>query len=397
MNTLLKLPSYIYLYFFCQSINLMTAVISVVVAAAVGNKISSEPLYATVPYGMQFLLLLIGTYPASLLMNKYGRKPGFYVGAIFLLLAGIIGYLSIAENSFLLLIISHGLIGLFTACANFYRYAVTDGLEKSLQSKALSLVVAGGFIAGILGPTISSQLQDIAGFPQFSLCYASFIILAFINLVVIYFLPAPSLKSSSVKSNCQNKIFLQDRNITYISICVAAVGYGLMNLLMIQSSLQMDNMHIAFKDAAFAIQWHVVAMFLPSFFTGFLISKFGHIFIILSGFILFIMSFIINVYDVNYNNIVFSLILLGLGWNFSYVGGSSMLSFSLSGNPEKQKWQGIGDTVIAVFATMGAMSPSFLLNAIGWEKTNIIAAVICFIAIFGLTLIKIANKGMLKS
>ncbi len=92
MSALIKLPSYIYLYFFCQSINLMTAVISVSVAAAVGNKIASEPIYATIPYGMQFLLLFVGTYPASLLMKKYGRNFGFYTGAVFLLLAGIVGY-----------------------------------------------------------------------------------------------------------------------------------------------------------------------------------------------------------------------------------------------------------------------------------------------------------------
>ncbi len=396
MSTIVKLPSYIYLYFFCQSINLMTAVISVVVAAAVGNLISSDPLYATVPYGMQFLLLLIGTYPASLIMNKYGRKFGFYIGAVFLLFAGILGYLSIIENSFLLLIISHGFIGLFTACANFYRYAVTDGLEKSLQSKALSLVVAGGVIAGILGPTISSQLQDVSGFPQFSLCYASLIILSFINLVVVYFLPNISIKKYSVKSNFQNKSFLENRSITYISICVSAVGYGLMNLLMIQSSLKMDHMHVVFEDAAFAIQWHVVAMFFPSFFTGFLISRFGNFSIILSGFILFIISFIINVYDPSYDSMVLSLILLGLGWNFSYVGGSSMLAFSLSENLDKQRWQGIGDTIIAVFATIGAMSPSFLLNGIGWENSNIAAIAICFISIFVLILVKIVNKGVLK-
>lgn len=396
MSTLIKLPSYIYLYFFCQSINLMTAVISVAVAAAVGNNISSEPLYATVPYGMQFFLLLIGTYPASLLMKKYGRKLGFYIGAVFLLFAGITGYFSVTKSSFLLLIVTHGLIGLFTACANFYRYAVTDGLGESLQSKALSLVVAGGVIAGILGPTISSQLQDVSGFPQFSLCYASLIILSFINLVVIYFLPNPSFKPPSVKSNFQNESALENHNITYISICIAATGYGLMNLLMIQSSLKMDHVHIAFEDAAFAIQWHVVAMFFPSFFTGFLISRFGHTSIVISGFILFIMSFLINIYDTNYSNIVFSLVLLGLGWNFTYVGGSSLLTLSLAGSSEKQRWQGIGDTIIAIFATIGAMSPSFLLSGIGWENSNFVSIGTCLIPLSGIILLKINNRDALR-
>ena len=391
----IRLPSYVYLYFFCQSINLMTAVISVAVAAVVGNKISSNPLYATVPYGVQFLFIFLGTYPASLLMKKYGRKVGFTTGAVFLLFAGLTGYFSIVESSFSLLVISHGFIGLFTACANFYRYAVTDGLPESLQPKALSLVVAGGIIAGILGPTMSSQLQDISGFPQFSLCYASLMVLAFINLAIIYFLPDANVTSFETEEDHKNNI-LKNRDIVFASICIAACGYGLMNLLMIQSSLKMDHMHIKFEDVAFAIQWHVVAMFFPSFFTGILISRLGHIAVIVSGFVLFIISFSINIYDISYNNIALSLILLGVGWNFTYVGGSSMLTSSLVNSSEKQRWQGVGDTAIAIFATIGAMSPSFLLNDIGWKGSNIISIVMCIVSLFGIMLLKIKHGHELK-
>lgn len=394
MRTLIKRPHYIYLYFFCQSINLITAVISVTIAASVGTKISSDPLYATVPYGMQFLLLLMGTYPASLLMSKYGRKFGFYLGAAFLSFAGVTGYFAVIENSFVLLIAAHGLIGLFTACANFYRYAVTDGLDKTFQSPALSLVVAGGVIAGILGPTISSQLRDVPNFAPFSLCYAFLIILSVINCAIIYFLPDFSPKYEPKQIKTAIKTTLGKRNFAYISICVAAFGYGLMNLLMIQSSLKMDNMHVAFENAALAIQWHVVAMFFPSFFTGFLIARFGHILIAASGFILLAISFLINIYNASYDGIIFSLILLGLGWNFTYVGGSSMLALSLLDNPEKQKWQGIGDTIIAIFATIGAMAPSFLFNKIGWESSNIISISICLIPFFAIILLKIKNKSI---
>lgn len=390
MNLLLKLPIYVYLYFFCQSIHLITAVISVAIVAAVGNHISSNSLYATVPYGMQFLFQLLGTYPTALLMRKYGRKPGFIIGAIFLFFAGIIGYFSVVEESFALLMVSHSFIGLFTACANFYRYAATDGLIASLQSSSLSLVVAGGIIAALLGPAISSELKNIAGFPQFSLCYASLIILALINLFIIFFLPdLGTVFSKSIKTH--EVIKVKDLRIIFTAICAAAFGYGLMNLLMIQSSLKMNYMCIAFEDTAFAIQWHVVAMFFPSFFTGALVVRLGPVSVIVSGFILFIASFLINIQDVSYFNIIAALILLGLGWNFTYIGGSIMLTTCLTNNSEKQKWQGIGDTIIVIFATIGAMSPSFLLNGLGWEKSNIISIVLCLIPLSALILLKLKN------
>lgn len=386
-----QLPNYVYLYFSCQSINLITAVISVAIAASVGVRISSNPMYATIPYGTQFLLLLMGTYPASIMMKKYGRKLGFHVGAIFLLFSGITGFFAVVENSFVLLVISHGLIGLFTACANFYRYAVTDGLPEILQPRAISLVVAGGVIAGIIGPAISSQLKDAFGFPAFSLCYASLIIFSLINLVFIYFLPDHEIKPPEVIKDV-NDYDVRKQNFVYASIFVAACGYGLMNLMMIQSSLKMDQMQIEFNDAAFAIQWHVVAMFFPSFFTGSLISKLGHLVVTASGYFLFILSFLINLFDSSYINVTVSLVLLGLGWNFTYVGGSSMLAANIAKSRDKQRWQGIGDTAIAVFAMIGAMSPSFLLNQIGWEISNILSIGICLVPIISIILLKKSSE-----
>lgn len=391
MSFFINLPRYVYLYFFCQSINLMAAVMSVTVAAIIGNKIASDPLYATVPYGMQFVLLLIATYPASVFMNRYGRKPVFVAGAVFLLCSGVIGYAAVANGSFFLLIIAHSCIGVFTACANFYRYAVTDGLAESLHSKALSLVVSGGVIAGILGPTASNWLQDVPGFPNFALCYAFFIILAVINVGIIYYLPDihANIKDTLIKSKTALVTY---RDVVFAAICTAAFGYGLMNLLMIQSSLKMDVLHIAFEDTAMAIQWHVVAMFFPSFFTGALIARCGHFSIIFLGFMLFVASFALNIYDVTYLHIFSSLILLGLGWNFTYVGGSSLLASCLAHHSDAKKWQGIGDTAIAVCATIGAILPSFLLSGVGWENSNLLAMGVCIALILGLIGVKIKMK-----
>ncbi len=392
-----NLPKSVYLYFVCQSINLMSAVISLAVAATVGGILATHPIYSTIPYGLQFAFLLLGTYPAAILMKKKGRNFGFTVGTIFLLLAGITGYLALSYKSFLLLIFAHGFIGLFTAFANYYRFAVTDDLPNTLKSKALSLVVAGGVIAGILGPIVTILLQDTDGFPRFSLCYGFLVVLAVANAIIIYFLPK---KQTDTK---EEKILIERSNVNrqeklnvnfYLAVLSASIGYGLMNLLMIQSSLQMNHMAVSFNHSAIAIQWHVVAMFLPSFFTGILINKFGHHKILLIGFLLFFLSFVINIFVVEYSSIMLSLIVLGLAWNFSYVGGSSLLTIAIQNNSNKQKWQGICDTTIAVFATFGAFLPSILLSTIGWNSTNMVSMIIATIPI--LFLIQLILKRGIK-
>jgi predicted MFS family arabinose efflux permease len=389
-----KLPKYIYLYFICQSINLTVAVISIAVAATVGELIAPNSLYSTVPYGLQFFFLLLCTYPAALLMKKNGRKSGFFTGAFFLILAGVLGYLSVINKSFILLILAHGLIGASTAFANYYRFAVTDNLPENLKSKALSLVVSGGVIAGIIGPTIAITLQDIAGFEKFSLCYGVLILLAIINMIFIFLFPQKEnqQKKEEMISHNQPNTKTTLSSYFYLAVLSAALGYGLMNLLMVQSSLQMNHLNIPFEHSSIAIQWHVVAMFLPSFFTGILIHKLGHSSILIAGFLLFMASFVINLLEVGYTGMLISLIVLGLAWNFSYVGGSSLLTHSLKNSTNQQKWQGVCDTTIAVLSTIGAMLPSILLNTIGWGNTNIISAVVAMVPILFLVSIKVFTK-----
>lgn len=384
MPTFKALPKFVYLYFLCQSINLTAAVISVAVAATVGSIVAPNINYATIPYGTQFLFLLLCTYPAALIMNKKGRQFGFIIGAIFLALSGVFGYIAINNNNFILLIIAHAFLGGFTACANYYRFAVTDNLSSDLKSRALSLVVAGGVLAGIIGPIIATTLNNVNGHTLYSLCYGVFVLLALLNLVLIFviaqkdnFKPDTPHKESTNFSPASNSISTDLRNRTVIGVLAAAIGYGLMNLLMIQSSLHMNHIGISFKDAADAIQIHVVAMFLPSLFSGYLLTRFGHIPIIMAGFVLYLASFLLNVSHSSYDNLYMALILLGLGWNFTYVGGSALLAIALENNPFSKKWQGISDTIIAVMATIGAFSPSVLMGIIGWESTNYLSISLC--------------------
>ena len=379
------LPSYVYLYFFAQSINLTVAVISVALVAPVGNRLASDPFLSTVPYGVQFLFLLVASYPVALFMKKWGRRTGFVAGALFLFLAGGAGYLAVVRGSFFLLILSHGLIGLFAACANFYRYAVTDDLPERLHARALSLVVAGGVIAGVCGPVLAGWFRDISGFAPFSLSYALLSVFALVNLLLVFFLPNSRGVQNPVAPALGSHRKGTMGRVVFYPIFIAAFGYGLMNLFMILASLKMEALSLSFDDAARALQWHVLAMFVPSFFTGRLITRFGHHAILFVGVVLFVASFAMNIQSVEYGSLLFSLVLLGVGWNLTYVGGSALLSSTLSGHPDQKKWQGVGETVIASFAALGAVSPAFLLNSVGWTTTQVMALVACAFPLLVLT------------
>lgn len=374
-----KLPRRTYLYFAAQSINLTTAVMSVTMSAIVGSALAPTAILSTVPYGFQFLFVMLATYPASKLMSKIGRKKSFILGSLPLALSGCIGFFAVEKQNFLMLVISHSALGLYISFANFNRFAATDNVDQTLKAKAISLVVAGGVIAAAVGPTLTEILRDLGGFALFSLCYASFIGLAALSLLIAICLP----KDLVVTKEEQNKKIAsgQGKDLyttpIVIAMAVAALGYGIMNLLMIQASMHMKHMHESFSDVRLAIQWHVFAMFAPSFFTGNIIQKIGIKNTICTGLFILLGCTVLNIGASNYDVLSLSLILLGLGWNLTYVGGGALLSQSLQDHPFAIQMQGKNDLAIAILATIGAFTPALLLSTVGWGGTNIICMVLC--------------------
>jgi len=173
-------------------------------------------------------------------------------------------------------------------------------------------------------------------------------------------------------------------------MAVAALGYGIMNLLMIQASMHMKHMHEDFTDVRLAIQWHVIAMFAPSFFTGAIIQRLGIRTTICAGLALLIGCSALNIWSHSYAMMTLALIALGLGWNLTYVGGGALLAQSLQNSPAAMQMQGKNDLAIAIFATLGAFSPSLLLSTVGWDGTNAICMALCI----GLL---VATAGLLQN
>jgi len=374
------LPRRTYLFFTAQSINLTTAVMSVTMAAIVGAALAPVATWSTVPYGFQFLCMMLATYPVSALMSRIGRKRAFMLGSIPLAVAGITGYLAVLYQHFPTLVISHSALGIYIAFANFNRFAATDNLAQNLKPKALSLVVAGGVIAAVVGPALTEWLRDVGGYPLFSLCYAAFVGLAVMSLLIAACLPGDSAITRNDRAAKPAGAATEPLSpVVALAMAVAALGYGVMNLLMIQASMHMKHMHEDFSDVRLAIQWHVIAMFAPSFFTGAIIHKLGIRATICLGLGLLIGCTAINMGSHSYVMMTLSLIALGLGWNLTYVGGGALLAQTLQNSPAAMQMQGKNDLAIAVFATVGAFSPSLLLGAVGWDGTNAICMALCIV------------------
>ena len=374
------LPRRTYLYFTAQSINLTTAVMSVTMAAIVGAALAPAATWSTVPYGFQFLCLMLATYPVSRLMSRIGRKRAFMLGSIPLAVSGISGYLAVQYQHFPMLVISHSALGIYIAFANFNRFAATDNLAQNLKPKALSLVVAGGVIAAVVGPALTEWLRDVGGYPLFSLCYAAFVGLAVMSLLTAACLPGDTGTAGNDRAAKPAGTTAEPLSpVVAVAMAVAALGYGIMNLLMIQASMHMKHMHEDFSDVRLAIQWHVIAMFAPSFFTGAIIHKLGIRATICLGLGLLIGCTAMNMWSHSYAMMTLSLIALGLGWNLTYVGGGALLAQTLQNSPAAMQMQGKNDLAIAVFATIGAFSPSLLLGTVGWDGTNAICMALCIV------------------
>jgi len=366
-----QLPCYVYYLLVAQAFNLIAAVLSVTVAAIVGLKLAPTQALATVPYGLQFLAMLLTTFIFSFLMKKLGRHLVFQFGCICLFSAGVLGYLSLQQQQFYLLCLSHFSLGLFISTANFYRFAASDRLATDLIPKATAMVISGGVIAAIIAPILAIQFQEVVGLPDFTAIYLIFSLLALLLSLILYLWNQKFQLQQTQQIVTES---IQRAKLPVIVIAAAVISgafaYYIMNVMMIMSSLHLKEHH-SFHYASISIQLHVLAMFIPSFFVSKLIQRWGTHTTIYVGFTLLMLSSLIPMFGQVGIYINVALIVLGVGWNFAYSGASTLLA----GVNEQQKHrvQGINETGIALFATLGAFLPAPILSSVGWINANLLA------------------------
>ncbi len=354
----------------CQVLFWVTLMAGIAVTSLVGKMLASDSFYATFPAGFLALSGIFVTRIASSLMQHFGRRLGFLVGAF----AGLIGCalctFAILQSNFILFCVGSAVLGAHQAIGLYYRLAATDAVSLEQKGQAVSVVMAGGVAAAIIAPTLSLWSQGLLMPYQYA---GTFAILAI--LCVAIFLLLALLEDQKVieeheieQGRSLGELFRQP--ILIMAVTNAAIAQGMMVLLMLSMPLAMVACGFGENVPVSVMQWHFLAMFVPSFFTGNLIQRYGAANVALAGAIILLFSIAFAATGITFYNFSVALILLGLGWNFMHVAGSTMVTYAH--RPEERgKVQGTSEMIILCVSTGAAFSSGGLQAGFGWTIINI--------------------------
>jgi MFS family permease len=334
--------------------------------------LGADKSWATLPIFLTNLGLMLVTLPAALLMGSVGRRTGFTVGAALGIAGGLFSFLAIWKQLFWLLCLGAFLQGGSGAFAWHYRFAAADSATERFRPKALSLVMAGGVVAGLIGPETAKWAVSLFDPMLFAGVYAVLALFAFGMLLLMQLVDIPFVRTPESGRGGRPMAEIARQPMFVTAVLSSMFGFAVMTLVMSATPLSMKACGFNFSDSATVIQWHVVAMFLPSFFTGHLINRFGILPIIATGAVLEIGCALVNFAGVDFGNFVLANILVGLGWNFCYLGGSTLVTRTYRPE-EKAKVQGVHDfCVYTMTATAAALSGTLQAQA-GWTMVNLSA------------------------
>ena len=301
--------------------------------------------------------------------QRFGRKGSFQLGLLVALLSAGLGAWAVLSQSFWLLVIATFVAGYYSANGQLYRFAAAELCASEYREKAVSLVMAGGLMGAIIGPNLAIKTKDMAGMP-FAGAYMALVAIALLSMGVMSFIRFPSPPASSKSEDVGRPLnVIMRQPVFVVSAIAAALGYGVMNLLMAATPLAMQVCSFPFEDTAWVLQWHVIGMFAPGFFTGHLIKKFGALPIMGLGVLLNLACIAMALSGENLHQFLWALFLLGVGWNFLFTG-STTLSMKAYTAEEKNKAQAAIN--FCVFATMAVTSfaSGALVTTQGWAWLN---------------------------
>ena len=333
----------------CQALLFTNNSILITVNALVGYSLAADKALATLPVTSYFVGSALATLPLAMLMKRYGRRAGFTLGAMFAIAGSLVCVAAVYARNFWVLCLGVVVLGAYFAAGQHYRFAAADSVAADFKSRAISLVLTGGIVGGFLGPETSKLTMDlIAGHP-YTGAYFSLVAFALLSIGVLRWLEIPPLPESERKKAGRPLGEIARQPVFAVAVLCGTVSYGVMNLLMTATPLAMDASHHPFSEAAFVIQWHIVGMFAPSFVTGNLINRLGLMTVMLVGVGLNIVCVAIALSGVDVMHFWLALVLLGIGWNFMFVGATALLTESHA-PAERAKVQGVNDS--AIFTTM---------------------------------------------
>jgi len=357
-----------------QVFGFTNATITVFLSGIIGSQITSIKSLSTLPVALSVVGTAICTILAAKIMSKIGRRLGFIFAALGSSASSLLGAFAISQQNFILFCISCLILGMGMAFTHQYRFAAAESVEKEKVPKAISILMLAGIVSSFLGITLANYTKNLI--PD-HLYVGSYLLLA-----VFTFMPAIFLifykNNEKTKIDFNNKykgrrlseIIFQPRFLQ--AIIAAAFAYAVMSFLMTATPLSMHVMEkMSLENTGLVLQFHLVAMFLPSLITGHLIKKFGHSNIMYIGVLFYVVTIILGLFEQTFANYMVALIFLGLGWNFLFISGTSLLVLTYK-EEEKFRAQGINDLIVFSTMALASLSAGILLSLTSWTTMNLI-------------------------
>ena len=370
----------------CQALAMTGSSLMMTVSALVGQMLAIDKSLATLPLGLQFTATMLTTIPASLLMKQVGRRAGFALGALIGAFGAGVCTIAVFQNSFVGFCFGNALVGVAMGFALFYRFAAADAADERFRSRAISYVMAGGIVAAVSGPELAKWSRDLFAPAFFAGCFAVIAVLSLAAALLLQYLNMPRPTAEERRQGGRPLGEIARQPVFIVAALGGMIGYGMMSLVMTATPLAMVACAHSFGDAAFVIQWHVLGMFAPSFFTGHLIARFGVLNIMLAGVMLLVGCVVINLSGTELFQFWTALVLLGLGWNFLYIGSTALLTEAYRPT-ERAKVQALNDFLVFGTVAVSSFSSGALQNQFGWEAVNYavtVPALLVLMAIFWL-------------
>ena len=337
----------------------------------VGQQLSSNPTATTLPVSIYQLGLALSTLPAAWLMQRLGRRWAYVLGAVLGVVSGIIAARGIAQSDFVTFCIGTALAGFYAACVQSYRFAAADAVgAPHLQAKAISRIMVGGLIAAIIGPQVVIWTRDALPATPFAGSFYSQAALAALALPILLLLRLPAPQKQAIVGTARPLKVIAATPQFIEAAAAGVVSYGLMAFLMTAAPMAMVGCGHSVGEAALGIQWHVLAMFGPSFFTGRLIGRFGQRKITALGLVMIAASGLLALMGEGLSEFWGSLILLGVGWNFGFIGATAMLTACYT-PAERTKVQALNDFLVFGTVAIASFGSGQLLHSVGWSGINI--------------------------
>jgi MFS family permease len=355
----------------CQAMLFTNNTTLIAINGLAGLALAPHVALATLPVTAWVLGGALGTMPASFHMKRVGRQRGLSAGTLWGVVGALLAAGAIWLQSFWLLCFATLVWGVYNAYGQYYRFAAADVSTPDFRATAISLVLAGGIVGGLVGPTLSRWTIDLAG-PRFMSAYLALIVFALATMVVLRFIriPEPTAAERAATGRPLGEIAAQPKFI--VAVLSGAIGYGVMNFLMTSTPIAMRACGHPYSDAATVISWHVVGMFAPSFFTGGLIRRAGVLPVMLAGALLNLVAIGIALSGLEVAHFWWSLVILGVGWNFLYIGGTTLLTETYRPE-ERAKAQGANDQAIFIMMAISSLSSGAAVTTGGWERVNLFA------------------------